>query len=337
MIKRLLVTPGEPAGIGPDLCMNLMDWDFDQYEVAVIADPAILQARAEVLKIPINIKEIELDTPVTPFIKGTIKVIPLPAQTKSEPGKPDIENSHYLLASLDIAVDACQRGDAVAMITGPINKATINESGIAFTGHTEYLQKRCKTEQVVMMLATESLKVALATTHMPLRDVADAITPKRLNLVLEVLTKSMKQDFGYENARVLVAGLNPHAGEMGYLGREEIDCIQPVIEEWQKNGFDLVGPLPADTMYAKYWLDQADATLAMYHDQGLPVLKHSGFGKAVNITLGLPIIRTSVDHGTAFDLAGTGNCDSGSFWHAIQFAAQMASNRIQTTNDNSIG
>lgn len=331
-IKRILVTPGEPAGIGPDLCLQMNSSQFKHYEIVFIADPEILKQRAVFLGIKVEIELITLDTPVSDNYPGTLRVIPHNAETISAPGQPDTLNSRYLLQCLDFAVDSCLNGQAAAMVTGPLNKATINQSGIAFSGHTEYLQQRCHSDEVVMMLATEDLKVALVTTHLPLRAVPDAITKNKLNNVIEILTHSLKENFGKDNARILVAGLNPHAGEQGYLGREEIEIISPVIQDWQQRGFNLVGPLPADTLYAKHWLDQADATLAMYHDQGLPVLKHTGFGKAVNITLGLPIIRTSVDHGTAFDLAGTGEANTGSMIQAIKSAIEMADNKSNQFN-----
>jgi len=327
-IKRILITPGEPAGIGPDLCLQLEFSHEKNYEIVLVADPEILKQRALVLGIEINIVILSPDTPVSQNLAGTLKVIPLKSSVISTPGNPDSTNSQYLLKCLDFAVDSCINGEAAAMVTGPLNKATINQAGIPFTGHTEYLQKRCSTDDVVMMLATDDLKVALVTTHLPLRAVPDAITQQKLNRVIGILTQSLKEHFGKDNGRILVAGLNPHAGEEGYLGREEIDVITPVIQDWQTKGYNLIGPLPADTLYAKHWLDGADATLAMYHDQGLPVLKHAGFGKAVNITLGLPIIRTSVDHGTAFDLAGTGQANTGSIIQAIKTAIEMADNKL---------
>lgn len=322
-MQRILITPGDPAGIGLDLALEVLDHHTD-VELVLICDPALLTARAAHLNRPMRLLEIDLaDTPV-PTESGVIKVVSVQAAVPAIPGHPDSRNSHYVIACLNLASDACQSGHADALVTGPINKAIINDAGIAFTGHTEHLQRRCGVEQVVMMLATGSLKVALLTTHLPLRDVPDAITKTRIDQILAILLTGLQQDFGLPRPRILVAGLNPHAGENGYLGKEESLIITPALDQWRAQGAAIIGPLPADTLFTEHWLSQSDAVLAMYHDQGLPVLKHAGFGQAVNITLGLPIVRTSVDHGTAYDLAGKGTCHSGSFLQAIAFARTMA-------------
>ncbi|WP_428241070.1 4-hydroxythreonine-4-phosphate dehydrogenase PdxA [Gynuella sp.] len=332
MTKRILVTPGEPAGIGPDLCLSLAQHHFDS-EIILVADPEMLKLRALLLGLDtVQLQVVDLNDTPQPHQPGTLKVLPVSCGANCEPGKLNPQNARYILKTLDTAIDACLNNQADAVTTGPVNKAVINDAGIPFTGHTEYFQQRCHTDRVVMMLATEELKVALATTHIPLRKVADAITPELLEEVMNVLMHSLQTDFGLEKPRLLVAGLNPHAGESGHLGSEDDEIIAPVIQQWRELGFPVTGPLPADTMYARHWLDQADATLAMYHDQGLPVLKHSGFGRALNITLGLPIIRTSVDHGTALDLAGTGHANNGSLLVAIHYAEKMAANRARHAN-----
>lgn len=323
MKTRLLITPGDPAGIGPDLALEVAQLKLD-YELVIVADPTVMAERARCLHQHLRFIEISIDSPITPHEPGTLKIIPVLAAQAVTPGTPDPRNSTYVLDCLNVATDACLAGDAAGLITGPINKATINDAGLPFTGHTEHLQSRCGVDQVVMMLATAELKVALVTTHLPLRQVADAITPKRLDQILSILIYGLQKDFGLPAPRILVAGLNPHAGENGYLGLEEHSIIEPTLNAWRERGANLVGPLPADTLFTAPWLAQADAVLAMYHDQGLPVLKYAGFGRAVNITLGLPIVRTSVDHGTAYDLAGKGTCHSGSFLQAIQFARNIA-------------
>ena len=239
-------------------------------------------------------------------------------------GQLDAANSQYVLDTLTVAARGCLNGSFDGMVTAPVHKGVINEAGIAFSGHTEFLQELCGVERVVMMLATEELRVALVTTHLPLKNVSAAITPQRLAQVTRILNADLQTFFGIEQPRILVAGLNPHAGEGGHLGREEIEVIEPTLEQLRAEGIQLTGPLPADTLFTPHWLDNADAVLAMYHDQGLPVLKFQGFGRAVNITLGLPIVRTSVDHGTALDLAGTGKADAGSLHTAIRVGEHMA-------------
>jgi len=325
LLQPLLLTPGEPAGIGPDLCLQWARQPERQPLVAV-ADSALLRDRARRLGL-----EVEL-FPWQPgeaaqCKAGVLSVWDLPGCGETTPGQLDPANSVYVLKTLERACDACLEGQAAGLVTAPVHKGVINEAGFAFSGHTEFLQARCGASQVVMMLATESLRVALVTTHLPLRDVSDAITADRLEAVIRTLHQGLQRDFGCPEPRIRVAGLNPHAGEGGHLGREETDVIEPVLERLRKQGLRLDGPLPADTLFTPHHLEGADAALAMYHDQGLPVLKYQGFGRAVNITLGLPIIRTSVDHGTALDLAGTGRADGGSLATAIALAANMAEHR----------
>ena len=322
---RLALTPGEPAGIGPDLCLQLAG-ETREIQLVVIADPQLLAARARELgcKIRLDIWQPGTDAAIE---AGRLSVWPVAGAAQARAGKLDPGNAAYVLRTLEVAIDACLAGDLDGMVTAPVHKGNINDAGIPFSGHTEFLQARCGVDRVVMMLATEGLRVALATTHLPLRQVSDAITPERLTQVVRILDADLRRHFGLKQPRILVAGLNPHAGEGGHLGREEIDVIEPTLNALRQEGIDLTGPLPADTLFTPRWLDQADAVLAMYHDQGLPVLKYKGFGHAVNVTLGLPIIRTSVDHGTALDLAGTGRADAGSLHAAIRMATTMAQHR----------
>nr|WP_253361730.1 4-hydroxythreonine-4-phosphate dehydrogenase PdxA [Simiduia sp. 21SJ11W-1] len=314
------ITPGEPAGIGPDVLIQAAQQARAAHWVAV-ADPALLQARASTLNLPLTLHPFDAARPVCEA--GHIAVCAQPLQAPVTAGTLNAANGRYVLNTLDAAIEMCTSGKAQGLITGPVQKSVINEAGIQFTGHTEYLAQKAKTP-VVMMLATGSLRVALATTHLPLRDVADAITPALLDQVIGILLHDLTHHFGIKKPRVLVCGLNPHAGEGGHLGREEIDIITPVLARWRSHGHALLGPLPADTLFQPKYLEQADAVLAMYHDQGLPVLKYQGFGEAVNVTLGLPYIRTSVDHGTALDLAGTGQAHAGSLLTAIDYATRMA-------------
>lgn len=323
MKPLLAVTPGEPAGIGPDLCIQLAQQPSPDYRIVVISDPALLQARARQLGLPLQVlphdpAALDADQP------GTLRVLPVALATPAVAGQPDTRNAPAVLDTLRRAVSGCRSGEFAALVTGPVQKSSINDAGIAFSGHTEFLAEACGVPLVVMMLATPSLRVALATTHLPLAAVPAAITPAVLEAVIRILHADLRTKFGIAAPRILVAGLNPHAGENGHLGREEIEVIEPVLQALRAEGLDLRGPLPADTLFTPARLAQADAVLAMYHDQGLPVLKYQGFGEAVNITLGLPMIRTSVDHGTALDLAGTGRADSGSLRAALRMAAAMA-------------
>lgn len=326
MRALLAVTPGEPAGIGPDICLRYMLASHQPTgpEPVFFADPGLLAERARQLAIDIKIRELDLSKPVPPAARNTISVVPFALRTPCEPGKLNADNAAYVLETLSAATQACLHGHCQALITGPVQKSIINEAGHAFSGHTEFLADLCQRDTVVMMLATDKLKVALVTTHLPLSAVPTAITSSRLQAVIRILHSELIAKFGIASPRILVAGLNPHAGENGHLGREEIETISPVLAALRKQGMQLQGPLPADTLFTPKYLQQADAVLAMYHDQGLPVLKYQGFGTAVNITLGLPIIRTSVDHGTALDLAGSGNADHGSLAAAIASAALMS-------------
>lgn len=318
----LALTAGEPAGIGPELCLQLA-LEPRQAAIVVVASEALLAERARMLGIEVQLHVWQPGTPPQ-MEPGHLSVWPVEGCQNLAAGKTDPANSRYVLTTLEIATRACLNGDVDGMVTAPVHKGVINEAGIAFSGHTEFLQELCGVERVVMMLATDELRVALVTTHLPLRDVADAITPERLSQVTRILDADLRTFFGISEPRILVAGLNPHAGEGGHLGREEIEVIEPTLEKLRGEGINLTGPLPADTLFTPHWLDNADAVLAMYHDQGLPVLKFQGFGRAVNITLGLPIVRTSVDHGTALDLAGTGKADAGSLHTAIRVGEHMA-------------
>jgi 4-hydroxythreonine-4-phosphate dehydrogenase len=321
-LPLVAVTAGEPAGIGPDLCLRLASEPL-QARPVVIADRDLLAQRADRLGLRVNLKDFDFGN-AAHCERGELAVLHVPLETAAEPGRLDPANSTYVIRTLEIAADACVRGDFAAMTTAPVHKAVINEAGIPFTGHTEFLAKRTGTPRVVMMLVGGGMRVALATTHLALRDVADAITRDSLSETLHILRRDLIEHFGIREPRVLVAGLNPHAGESGHLGREELEVIQPVLEMLRAAGHDLIGPLPADTLFDPQRLREADAVLAMYHDQGLPVLKHASFGAGVNVTLGLPIVRTSVDHGTALDLAGTGRADAGSLLTALALAAELA-------------
>jgi 4-hydroxythreonine-4-phosphate dehydrogenase len=323
---RIALTPGEPAGIGPDLAIALAQ-DQQVHEIVAIADPDLLLERARILKLPLRLREVDFAQPPQANQAGELVILPVSLASAAVCGKLNQDNAPYILRTLDEAISGCVNQNFSAMVTGPVQKSVINDAGIPFSGHTEYLAEKTHTKKVVMMLATDGLRVALATTHLPLKDVSAAITPDELTQVITILHHDLQHHFGIAHPRILVCGLNPHAGEAGHLGREEIDVINPVLEKLRTNNMNLIGPLPADTLFTARYLDTADAVLAMYHDQGLPVLKYKGFGNAVNITLGLPIIRTSVDHGTALDLAGTGKADMGSLRTAIHYALNMLSAR----------
>ncbi|MBA1273392.1 4-hydroxythreonine-4-phosphate dehydrogenase PdxA [Pseudomonas azotifigens] len=323
MSRRFALTPGEPAGIGPDLCLLLASSAHPHVLIA-IASRALLSDRAAVLGLDTQLHSVTPeDWPSEPAPAGTLYVWDTPLTHTAEPGRLQTANAPYVLETLTRAAQGCLDGSFAGMITAPVHKGVINDAGIAFSGHTEFLAQLTGTPQVVMMLATHGLRVALVTTHLPLKDVAASITPQRLEDVTRILHADLKQKFGISAPRILVCGLNPHAGESGHLGREEIEIIEPTLQRLRSEGMDLVGPLPADTLFSPKNLEHCDAVLAMYHDQGLPVLKYKGFGAAVNVTLGLPIVRTSVDHGTALDLAGTGRIDTGSLQVALETAYQM--------------
>jgi 4-hydroxythreonine-4-phosphate dehydrogenase len=321
-IKRIALTAGEPAGIGSDICIQLAQQNLP-CQLVVIGAPALLEQRARQLKIPVDINEFNKSDPVVAHTAGCLTVLPVELAETVYCGQLNPANSSYVLKTIALATHACLDGSFDAMVTAPVHKGVINDAGFAFTGHTEYIAEMTGGHPV-MMLATSVLRVALVTTHLPLAKVSQAITQSRLKTVIEILVKELQSRFGIKNPQILVCGLNPHAGEGGHLGREEIDVISPIIDYFRWLDINVKGPLPADTVFTQKYLQTADAVLAMYHDQGLPVLKYSGFGEAVNITLGLPIIRTSVDHGTALDLAGSGQADAGSLKFALQTALEMA-------------
>lgn len=326
-VKRLLITPGEPAGIGPDLVIALAQ-DAQATELIAVCDPELLKQRAAQLQLPLDIQAAQLDAPAVANPAGTLKVLPVSLDAPATAGTLDVRNAHYVLNTLTLAAQTCLLGKAQALVTGPVQKSVINDAGIAFSGHTEFLAELCAAPMPVMMLVADAdhpLRVALATTHLALKDVPAAVTRETLATVLRVLHRDLRGKFRIDNPRILCCGLNPHAGESGHLGREEIDVIAPVLEALRAEGMRITGPLPADTLFTPKYLDHADAVLAMYHDQGLPTLKYAGFGEAVNITLGLPIVRTSVDHGTALDLAGTGKADAGSLRAAVALATTLSS------------
>lgn len=325
---RVVITPGEPAGIGPDVTLQLAQRDWP-VELVVCADPALLRERAAKLGLPLTLQEYQSGVAAQPQAAGTLTVLPVATPQPVKAGELCVANSHYVLETLARACDGCLNGEFAALITGPVHKGVINDAGIPFSGHTEFFADRARCSRVVMMLATEELRVALATTHLPLKDVSASITRESLHEVIGILHADLSSKFGLAAPHIFVCGLNPHAGEGGHMGREEIDVIIPALDELRQQGMQLTGPLPADTLFQPKYLQHADAVLAMYHDQGLPVLKYQGFGRAVNITLGLPFIRTSVDHGTALELAGLGHADAGSFVTALNLAITM----IKSSNE----
>ncbi|MGH8551002.1 MAG: 4-hydroxythreonine-4-phosphate dehydrogenase PdxA [Methylococcales bacterium] len=321
-LPRIAYTLGEPAGIGPDLCVLLAQNPFP-CELITIADPDLISRRAKCLGAWPEIVLFDRESEPTANRKGQIKVLPVKLDTRESPGRPDPANARYVLETIETATRSCLDSTFVAMMTGPVHKGVINDAGIPFSGHTEYIAAIAGGHPV-MMLATPGLRVALATTHIPVQRISAEITQPRLTAVLSVLNESLRTRFGIANPRILVCGLNPHAGENGHLGREEIEVITPALDKLRARGMQLIGPLPADTLFRPGNLENADAVLAMYHDQGLPVLKYAGFGQSVNITLGLPLIRTSVDHGTALERAGSGNISTGSARYALQVALEMS-------------
>jgi len=330
MPPRIAVTSGEPAGIGPELCLHLAVNPGEAHPV-ILADRALLAERAAQLALPVVFRDYR---PENAPLAGTLDVLHVPLAKPSVPGCLDAANGAYVLALLDRALAGCVAGEFAAMATAPVHKGVINQAGVPFTGHTEYLAEKTATPLVVMMLAGDTprgpLRVALATTHLPLKDVPAAITPEVLKQTLRILHADLRSKYGIAAPRILVAGLNPHAGEGGYLGMEEIEVITPVLDKLRAEGMQLSGPHPADTMFTPPVLAGGDAVLAMFHDQGLTALKYATFGHGINVTLGLPIIRTSVDHGTALELAGTGKADPGSLFEAVNEAARMALRRQPT-------
>lgn len=318
----IALTTGDPAGIGPDLIIQLAQQQ-SLSDIVVLTDATALLERAKQLELALEITPYQANT--TPEISPRQLIVEhIPALNPVIAGTLDVQNAAHVLALLDRATEGCLNHEFSAMVTAPLHKGIINDAGLAFTGHTEYLAELTQAPLPVMMLATEGLRVCLATTHLPLKEVSAAITQASLTQVLSIIHHDLQSTFGIQHPHILVCGLNPHAGEGGYLGHEEIDTIEPVLTTLNAQGMHLTGPLPADTLFTPRYLDHADAVLAMYHDQGLPVLKYKGFGKAINITLGLPIIRTSVDHGTALDLAGSGKADTGSLVEAIKLARALS-------------
>ncbi|ODN55410.1 4-hydroxythreonine-4-phosphate dehydrogenase PdxA [Acinetobacter sp. 51m] len=317
----LYVTSGEPAGIGPDICLSLAD-RVDERPIVVLADIHMLEQRVQILKLSVELIEYQGQESSSGI--GQLFVEHVPVQQDVVLGELNPNNAAYVLEQLRRSADYAMSGKSVGVATAPVQKSVINEAGISFSGHTEYYQEFAGVPRVVMMLATKTLRVALATTHLPLRAVADAITPERLHQVIDILIHDLKSKFKIEQPNILVCGLNPHAGEGGYLGMEEIEVINPVLESYRAQGINMSLSLPADTLFTPENLKDADAVLAMYHDQGLPVLKSQGFGEAINITLGLPFIRNSVDHGTALSLAGTGLAKSSSLHVAVDLALDLA-------------
>jgi 4-hydroxythreonine-4-phosphate dehydrogenase len=325
-MNHIAITPGEPAGIGPDIVIQLAQQDLPA-ALTVIADAKLLASRAAALNIPLRITS-PTTGPQPAHRAGELTVMHVSTQHEVRVGQGEKCHAGYILNTLDIAIEGCRQKRFDAMVTGPVNKSLIHTNETPFRGHTDYLAQQSQTRDVVMMLATEGLRVALATTHIPLTQVSQALTPKRLETTLRILHLALQTSHGIANPTIAVCGLNPHAGEAGQLGHEEIDTIEPVLQSLRQQGMTLLGPLPADTAFIPKYLDQADAFLAMYHDQGLPVLKYKSFGNAVNVTLGLPFIRTSVDHGTAFELAGTGQANPASLHYAVNYALEL----IQTRN-----
>ena len=317
----LYVTSGEPAGIGPDICLSLAG-RVDKRPVVVLADMQMLQQRAE--QLDNHVELVAYQGQQQPSLSGQLFVEHIPLIEPVELGQLNPANAAYVIEQLRRSADYAMSGRSVGVATAPVQKSVINDAGITFSGHTEYYQEFAGVDRVVMMLATKTLRVALVTTHLPLRDVPNAITKQRLHQVIDILIHDLKTKFKIAKPRILVCGLNPHAGEDGYLGREEIEIINPVLETYRQQGIHISLSLPADTLFTPDHLKETDAVLAMYHDQGLPVLKSQGFGEAVNITLGLPFIRTSVDHGTALSLAGTGQAKSSSLHVAVDLALDLA-------------
>jgi 4-hydroxythreonine-4-phosphate dehydrogenase len=323
-IPRIVITSGEPAGVGPDACVSLAqrDWEAD---LVVAADADLLAATAEALGLPLTLERYDSRRLAKPHRSGILQVMHIPTNCPVVPGRPDVRNAAYVIEMLDRACDGCTNGEFAAMVTAPVQKSTLMDAGYRFSGHTEYLAERTRAAMPVMLLINDQLRVALVTTHLALADVPRAITRDRLRATLRIVNMDLEQHFSLLLPKIAVLGLNPHAGEGGHLGREELDIIQPVIAELKAEGLHLQGPIPADTAFTPRFLKTVDVIVAMYHDQGLPVIKHVGFGNAVNMTLGLPILRTSVDHGTALGLARSGKAETGSLSAAVALAIDLAS------------
>jgi 4-hydroxythreonine-4-phosphate dehydrogenase len=322
-VPRILVTSGEPAGIGPDACVALAESDW-QADLVVAGDVSLLKATAAALGIALKIDAYDSSNPPAAQKAGVLKVLHVPTARPVIAGELDPRNAAYVIAMLDRACDGCMNGEFAAMVTAPVQKSTLMDAGFAFTGHTEYLAGRTRAALPVMMLQSPALRVALVTTHLALSDVPRAITKERLRATLRIVHTDLERHFSVKSPRIAVLGLNPHAGESGHLGREEIDVVQPVLRQLRDEGLDVRGPIPADTAFTPQFLAGVDVVVAMYHDQGLPVVKHDGFGSTVNVTLGLPILRTSVDHGTALSLARSGKADTGSLRAAVTLAIELA-------------
>lgn len=327
MLSKIAITPGEPGGIGPDITIQVAQLEWDA-QLIIIADKSMMLDRAKTLNLPLTLIDFDNTQPSIKHIPGQLYIIDVPLAEPAKAGQLNEANGRYVVETLTVASQGNLDNIYDAIVTGPVQKGIINQAGIPFSGHTEFFAGHSNTSDVVMLLATDGLRVALVTTHIPLQYVSKAITPERLHKVISILHSELQVKFGIENPAIFVCGLNPHAGENGHLGREEIEVIEPTLDILRAEGINLIGPLPADTLFQEKYLQDADAVLAMYHDQGLPVLKYKGFGNAVNITLGLPYIRTSVDHGTALDLAGTGNADIGSMKVAITHAIKMAKEKL---------
>jgi 4-hydroxythreonine-4-phosphate dehydrogenase len=323
-LPRIIITSGEPAGIGPDACVTLAQTPHEA-DLVVAGDASLLSATAHSLGLPLEIDHYQPGDALAAHRAGHLKVLNVALREEVQPGRTDARNAPYVIEMLNRACDGCMNGEFAAMVTAPVQKATLMDGGFAFVGHTEYLAERTRAALPVMLLVNDRLRVALVTTHLPLAEVPKAITAARLKSTLTIVHNDLERHFGLATPRIAVLGLNPHAGESGHLGREEIDVIEPVIRELSAQGMNLTGPVPADTAFTTRFLQNFDVVVAMYHDQGLPVIKHVGFGNAVNMTLGLPILRTSVDHGTALSLARSGKADTGSLSAALALAVDLAS------------
>lgn len=323
-VPRIIITPGEPAGIGPDITIKIAQQNWDA-EIICVCDPELLFSRATQLGLPLEIETFDSAKKTESHQPHRLKVIPVLLRDQCIPGKLNVKNAEYVIECLRIATRFCLNENA-ALVTGPVQKSIINDAGISFSGHTEFLAQQCGTSHPIMLFVVDQLRVALATTHLPLSKVSSSLTAHHLLNTLRILNHELKNKFSISKPRILVCGLNPHAGENGHLGREEIELITPVIQQLQQENIYVTGPLPADTVFTQKYLETADAILAMYHDQALPVVKYMSFGHAVNVTLGLPIIRTSVDHGTALGIAGTQHSDAGSLRAALQLALDLITN-----------
>lgn len=328
-LPRLILTSGEPAGVGPELCAQIAATREFAAEIVCLGDPDLLASRARDAGVTLHIERFDPQAPPPsrPQVRGRLRVWPLPLGAPSLPGRLEVANAPYVVSQIDTALDELQAGRFDAMVTAPVQKSIINDAGLRFTGHTEHLAARCGIPRPVMLLVAGRMRVALATTHLALREVSAAITPAVLDETLRIIDHDLRGLWGLARPRIAVCGLNPHAGESGHLGDEELRVIGPAIAAARAAGIDAAGPVPADTVFVPRELARYDVVLAMYHDQGLPVLKHAGFGRAVNVTLGLPFVRTSVDHGTALELAGTGRADTGSLEAALALAIEMARRR----------